>query len=418
MKPKKETFDTLQNSRILIIGIQTPLNTNKTVESYFEEFRNLVASNGIEYSQEMYIKLRSIDPTYFLTKGKLEEITTFCDENDIEEIILSEPLTNKQHRNLSKVLHSKIYDRTELILEIFEKGAQSAEGKLQVEIAMLEHKKTRVVGGGIELAQQAGLLGGRGPGETQKEKELRHFDTLISTLVKHLKQLEKVRDTQRKQRLSKGIHQIALIGYTNAGKSTILNILTNSNVLAEDKLFATLDTSTRELYLNGKKKGLISDTVGFIQQLPTKLINAFKSTLSELCYADLLVQVIDASDINWRRHITVVHEILHELDVHKPMLYVFNKIDRLSDQELALMQITVNKYKPYVMVSSLSKEGIEPLKEWLSVWNPEKGLYKTPEPLYPDENIDETVNVEDLTSENISDDRLNNDERNEDQDKD
>jgi len=419
MKPKKETFDTIQSSRILIVGIQTPLNTNKTVESYFEEFRNLVKSNGILYSQEMYIKLRSIDPTYFLTKGKLEELTTFCEENDIEEIILSEPVTNKQHRNLSKILHAKIYDRTELILEIFEKGAQSAEGKLQVEIAMLEHKKTRVVGGGIELAQQAGLLGGRGPGETQKEKELRHFETLISTLNKHLKQLEKVRDTQRKQRLSQCIPQVALIGYTNAGKSTILNILTNSTVLAEDKLFATLDTTTRELFLNGKKKGLISDTVGFIQQLPTKLINAFKSTLSELAYADLLLHVIDASDPNWRRHVAVVHEILRELDVYKPMLYVFNKIDRLSAADVTLLEMTAEKYLPHVLVSSLTKDGIEPLKKWLIEWDPKSLQYITPEPDYDDaigadaeKRLDiHAPDVEELSSEDIADDRLNNDEK-------
>lgn len=397
MKRKRETFETQQSSHILIIGIQTPLNTNKTIESYFEEFRNLVASNGVDYEHEMYIKLREIDPSYFLTKGKLNEITQYCQEHAIEEVILSEPLSNKQHRNLGKMLHAKIYDRTELILEIFEKGAQSAEGKLQVEIAMLEHKKTRVVGGGIELAQQAGLLGGRGPGETQKEKELRHFETLISTLRRHLKQLEKVRDTQRKKRLSMGIPQVALIGYTNAGKSTILNMLTHSNVLAEDKLFATLDTTTRELYINNKKQGLISDTVGFIQQLPHKLIEAFKSTLSELAYADLLLQVIDASDVNWRRHIAVVHDILDELGVDKPMLYVFNKIDILSDQELALLKVAAEQYAPHVLVSALEKEGIEPLKVWLADWNP-KDTYQPlrydhsldVEEVNPDERMDDT----------------------------
>lgn len=409
-KAKKETYDTRQSSRILIVGIQTPLNTNKTIESYFEEFRNLVESNGVDYEHEISIKLREIDPTYFLTKGKLTEITEFCEENDIEEIIFSEPLSNKQHRNLGKMLHAKIYDRTELILEIFEKGAQSAEGKLQVEIAMLEHKKTRVVGGGIELAQQAGLLGGRGPGETQKEKELRHFETLISTLRRHLKQLEKVRDTQRKKRLSLGIPQVALIGYTNAGKSTILNTLTHSTVLAEDKLFATLDTTTRELYLGNKKKGLISDTVGFIQQLPHKLVNAFKSTLSELEYADLLLQVVDASDINWRRHIAVVHEILEELDVHKPMVYVFNKIDRLSDQELALLKISADRYEPFVLVSSLTKEGIEPLRTWLTTWDPQNTNYK------PRAYYDDTINVETLDPEERIDDTEYNEEEEKDED--
>lgn len=367
-------YDTKDQCRILIVGVQTPSNASKNIESYFEEFRNLVASNGLVYDEECYIKLRSIDPGYFFTKGKLQELMQICEEKKIREVIISEPISNQQHRNLGKALHARIYDRTELILEIFEKGAQSSEGKLQISIALLRHKKTRVVGSGIELSQQAGFVGGRGPGETQKEKETRHFDHLIHTLEKQIKHLEKVRDTQRKQRLNQGIKQIALIGYTNSGKSTILNALTKSNVLAEDKLFATLDTTTRELFIESKKIGVISDTVGFIQQLPTKLIAAFKSTLTELIYADLLLQVIDVSDKNWSEHINVVHEILEELEVNKPMLYVFNKADKLTPEEYALIEAHTSKYRPYVLVSALSKEGLAPLRDFILQWNAQPAL--------------------------------------------
>lgn len=362
-------YDTQDQCRILIVGVQTPSNASKNIESYFEEFRNLVASNGVDFDEECYIKLRSIDPGYFFTKGKLQELMQICDEQNIREVIISEPLSNQQHRNLGKALHARIYDRTELILEIFEKGAQSSEGKLQISIALLRHKKSRVVGSGIELSQQAGFVGGRGPGETQKEKETRHFDHLIHTLEKNIKHLEKVRDTQRKHRLNQGINQIALIGYTNSGKSTILNALTKSNVLAEDKLFATLDTTTRELFIESKKIGVISDTVGFIQQLPTKLIAAFKSTLTELAYADLLLQVVDISDKNWPDHINVVHEILEDLDVRRPMVYVFNKADRLTPEEIVLIEGRLAKYQPYVLVSALSKEGLAPLKDFILQWH-------------------------------------------------
>lgn len=369
MKKTKELFPTISRSRVLIVGVQSPFNTSNNIDSYFEEFRNLVSSNGIEYDEEVYIKLREIDPGYYFTKGKLHDLMKLCSEKHIEEVVISEPISNQQHRNLSKILNVRIFDRTELILEIFEKGAQSAEGKLQIAIALLEHKKTRVVGGGIDLSQQAGFLGGRGPGETQKEKELRHFEHLISTLRKNLKHLEQVRHTQRKQRLNRQIKQIAIIGYTNAGKSTLLNTLTKSNVLAEDKLFATLDTTTRELFIESKKIGLVSDTVGFIQQLPHKLIESFKSTLTELIYADLLLQIIDISDPNWQAHIEVVNGILHELDVaDKPMLYVFNKADRLSPEQQGMVSGYTNRYQPSVMISSLSKQGIEPLKEFLASW--------------------------------------------------
>ncbi len=353
----------------LLVGIITPNNPTKSIDSYYQEFIALVESNNIKYEHTHFIKLREVDSVYFLTKGKLEELIKICQENDIEEVIFSESLSSQQEKNLSRALNCKIFDRTELILEIFEKGAHSAEGKLQVELAVLQHRKTRVVGKGITMSQQAGHIGTRGPGETAKEKELQHIERKISKLRSELLKLEKHRETQRQSRLESKVPLICLIGYTNAGKSTILNMLTKSNVYAENKLFATLDTTTRELYIDHKKKGLISDTVGFIQKIPHKLIEAFKSTLSELKYAHLLMLVVDISDLNWENHITVVLEVLKEIEVNKPILYVFNKIDKIENQELT--KFAIRNYQPHILISTKNKESVEPLINFLRNWYPE-----------------------------------------------
>lgn len=360
---------TIIHPKTLLIGIIAPYNTTKNIESYYEEFISLVESNGIEYDNTYFTRLREIDAAYFVTKGKLEELIKICQEEDIEEVIFSESLNGQQERNLSKALNCKVFDRTQLILEIFEKGAHSAEGKLQVELAMLQHKKTRVAGRGIHMSQQSGRIGVRGPGETAKEKELQHIDRRISKLRSELSDLEKHRQTQRQSRLESKIPLICLVGYTNAGKSTILNTLTKSNVLAENKLFATLDTTTRELYIDNEKKGLISDTVGFIQQIPHKLIEAFKSTLTELQYAHLLLLVVDVSDLNWESEIAVVLEVLKEIEIEKPILYVFNKIDKIENKEI--FQFSVRNYQPHILISATSKEGIQPLIDFLRNWYPE-----------------------------------------------
>lgn len=355
--------------KTLLVGIITPYNTTKTADSYYQEFIALVESNGIEYDQVYFTKLREIDPVYFLSKGKLEDLIKLCQENNIEEVIFSESLSPQQERNLSRTLNCKVFDRTELILEIFEKGAHTAEGKLQVELAMLQHQKSRVSGHGIHMSQQAGQIGTRGPGETAKERELQHIERRISKLRSELKELEKHRETQRRSRLESQVPLICLIGYTNAGKSTILNTLTKSNVYAENKLFATLDTTTRELYIDNKKKGLISDTVGFIQQIPHRLIEAFKSTLNELKYAHLLMLIIDSSDLNWENHIAVVLEVLKELQVDKPILYVFNKIDKVENPQL--VEFAVRNYQPHVLISANKKESISSLIDFLRNWYPE-----------------------------------------------
>lgn len=357
---------TNESPRTMIVGVIAPYNRTIDAEAYFAEFRNLVKTNRGHFEAEEYIKIRTIDNACFITHGKLEAISKIIKEKDIKEVIISDALTNQQHRNLEEALECKVYDRTHLILEIFENAATSAEGKKQVEVAKLQYQKARLTGKGISMSQQSGLMGTRGPGETAKENQLRYLNKLITRLKRELETLERTREEQRKRRVTSGQLQIALIGYTNAGKSTILNALTKSSTLAEDKLFATLDTATRELWIGPQKIGLISDTVGFIQQLPHLLIKAFKSTLSELEHADLLLHVVDISDAKWEDDIRVVHEILEELNVHKEMLYVFNKIDKVAHKDDILPKLA--RYQPHVLISSLSKESMEPLTQYLSYW--------------------------------------------------
>jgi GTP-binding protein HflX len=334
MKHSKAPVSTSIMPKTLLIGVEAPYNKIRNFESYYEEFENLARSNNITEYDIVTVKLREINPSYFVGTGKLDEIKDYCVNNKIKQVIISETLSAQQQRNLSDYIYCNVFDRTQLILDIFEKNAHSAEGKIQVEIAMLRHKKTRLAGKGIDMSQQTGISGAiAGSGETAKEKETRVLDEKITTLRRKLVHLEKIRDTQRKTRFKNNVPHICLIGYTNTGKSTLLNILTKSHVLAEDKLFATLDTATKELYVDGEKKGIISDSVGFIQNLPHNLIEAFKSTLEELQYADLLLQVVDISDPNWEFHIKVVKEILDELEVKKDMLYVFNKIDKISGKK-------------------------------------------------------------------------------------
>ncbi|MFC1842105.1 GTPase HflX [Candidatus Dependentiae bacterium] len=390
MKHRKVATNPIHTPKTALLGVHAPYNRIKNIQSYYEEFVNLVRSNELAHDEEVYMKIRDVNPVYFLTKGKLQELKDFCEKNEIEQLIISEPLSSQQEKNLSDYLGCNVCDRTQLILEIFEKHAHSAEGKTQVEIAMLRHQKTRLAGKGIHMSQQSGITGKiGGPGETAKERETRDINQQISTLKKRLEKLKKVRETQRKNRFRTNVPNICLIGYTNAGKSTILNTLTKSKVLAEDKLFATLDTTTRELYIGGKKKGILSDSVGFIQQLPHNLIDAFKSTLDELQYADLLLHVIDISDPNWEMHTRIVNDILQDLNIEKDILYIFNKSDKIDgiipkplfdtkpdieqdsephDSESNLLLEQVKRYNPYVLTSAKSKDGVKDLVNYLSTW--------------------------------------------------
>lgn len=370
MTKQSQSID-VYRPKVLVVGVEAPYNRTPNIDSYFSEFLNLVASNGVVYDEALFIKLRSLESATFFTKGKLEEISKVCEEKKIDEVIISEPLTPLQERNLNDVLNATVFDRTRLILEIFEKAALTAEGKTQVAIAMLQHKKSRLAGRGVFMSQQSGVIGGRGLGETAKERETRHIENQVLKLQRDLEKFQQSRAVQRKQRLARSVPMLCLVGYTNAGKSTILNALTKSSVLAEDRPFATLDTTTRELYINNKKKGVISDTVGFIQMLPPRLIDAFKSTLSELQYADLLLEVVDISDPNWESHIKIVAEILNDLGVQQEILYVFNKMDKVEN--LDALSGAMSQYLPNVLISANDKKGITELVDFLDGWELNRG---------------------------------------------
>lgn len=352
-------------ARTLIVGVYTPNNQIGDAQYYYDEFLSLVHTLGLQYHETYFMKLRSPDNNMFLSKGKLAELTKFCTEHEIEMVYFSEPLSCIQERNLESAIGCTIADRSRIILEIFKKSAHSSEGKIQVEMAEINYFKTRIIGRGQDMAQQAGIHGGKGPGETLKEDLRRHFEEKIRQARKRLETLERSRATQRKQRLMSNIPLVCIIGYTNAGKSSLLNRIAKGDVLAEDKLFATLDTTTRELFIDNKKYALISDTVGFISQLPHNLIAAFKSTLDELRYAKLLLHVVDVSNPAWKSQINVVKATLEDLDVHHPMVYVFNKIDRLTPEQLEKLQEEIADFQPQVLINTMNREGSEPLIAYL-----------------------------------------------------
>jgi len=361
--------ETSEYPKTLLLPVHIPTNPAGDVQEYFNEFLHLVTSNNIQFDFCKEVRLRTVDTTYFFTQGKLEELIQLCEQERVEQIIISEPLSVQQERNLSRLFHCDIIDRTTLILRIFQQHAVSAEGKLQVELAWLQHQKSRLAGKGIHLGQQSGYVGTRGPGETQKERDLQHIEHLILKLRRNLARVEQSRITQRKRRMINNVPHFCLIGYTNAGKSSILNALTHSDVVVQNKLFSTLDTTTRELYIGHKKMGLISDTVGFIQNIPHQLIEAFKSTLYELQYATLLLHVVDISNPNWRLHIALVNATIAELRINKPMIYLLNKADNLSEEELLHRQQNLPVGETVFFTSTTTQTGLDELKNFLLSWH-------------------------------------------------
>lgn len=357
-------YNTKVAARVLALGIITPKNRHVDQKEYFEEFLNLLRSNNITPVKTHFITLRTIDSGVFLTKGKLEELHALCKEHEIEEVIFSEALTPHQESELEHHLDLTVFDKTHLILEIFENRARSAEAKLQTKIAFLEFRKTRVAGKGKHFSQQGAGIGTRGPGQTQKEIDLEHIAHLLIKLTKDLKQLKKVRDNQRKNRIRTKQYIISLVGYTNAGKTTLFNTMTKSENYVEDLLFATLDTTTREMMLEGEKL-LVSDTVGFIQNLPHNLIEAFQSTLEEILYANLILHVVDISNTNWKQQIQTVNQVLDDMDVDfKKVVYVFNKIDKISSDKFKELEWQLPE-GPRVFITAQTKEGIKPLLEFI-----------------------------------------------------
>jgi GTP-binding protein HflX len=294
------------------------------------ELAELCKTAGAKTAATVTQKRQGLDPNTCIGSGKLSEIAEAIRAMPVDLVIFDLELSPTQTRNIEKELDVRVIDRTTLILDIFAKHAFSAEGKLQVELAQLKYKLPRLIGQNENLSRLGGTIGTRGPGETKLETNRRYLRLRIDTLSKKLKELEIRRKNMRVRRQKDRITTVAIVGYTNAGKSTLLNKLTKSDVLSEDKLFATLDPTARNLRLPGGKNVMLIDTVGFIRRLPHKLIEAFKSTLEEAAVADLVLNVCDASGAETSTHIEVTEKILAELKCQSPILTVFNKCDKLS----------------------------------------------------------------------------------------
>lgn len=319
----------------------------------------------------MIQRLRHPDVTTYLGKGRVQELSDTNKQLDFDLVIFDDELAPSQQRNLEKLLDVRVIDRTALILDIFAQHAYTREGRLQVELAQLEYRLPRLIGRGVELSQLGGgsrsagaggvggAIGVRGPGETKLELDRRRIRSRIAELREEIEGVREQRMLHREQRASQSISVVAVVGYTNAGKSTLFNALTESAVLVEDKLFATLDPTTRHLLLPGNQEVLLTDTVGFIQKLPTRLIAAFRATLEEVIDADLLLEVVDASHENAIEQSETVNDILRELGVNeKPRVTALNKIDLLDDPT----EIDTTLYPNAAMVSALKKSGLDTLR--------------------------------------------------------
>lgn len=320
--------------RVILVGVDFERD-GMDVHSCLDELEELVNTAGAVTVGRIIQKRPRIHPGYYLGTGKVEEIKTMVNALDATGIICDDELSPAQLRNLEKMVGTKIMDRTMVILDIFAGRATSREGKIQVELAQLKYRLSRLTGLGASMSRLGGGIGTRGPGEKKLEVDRRYIKDRISELKSDLEEIRTHRSLLRTQRDKKGTPVVSLVGYTNAGKSTILNSLTNAGVLEEDKLFATLDTTTRVVMLPAGSNILLTDTVGFIQKLSHHLVEAFKATLEELKFADILLHVVDASNPNCGEHTTVVYKTLKDLGCENtPVITVYNKMDK--DVELPL----------------------------------------------------------------------------------
>lgn len=333
------------------------------------ELAELARTAGVEVVGETEQHLETINPATYIGKGKVEELQFLARELDIDTFIFDDELSPAQQRNLEEELGTKIVDRTALILDIFAKHAHTREGALQVELAQYIYRLPRLTRAWTHLARQAGGaaarggpggVGLRGPGETQLETDRRLIRQRIAQLKRELEHVRNHRKQYRKYRKEQGMPVISLVGYTNAGKSTLLNTLTNAGVLATDMLFATLDPVTRRLILPGGKEALLTDTVGFIQKLPTQLVAAFRATLEEISEADLILHIVDITHPNVREQVRTVEQVLKEIGaVHKPILVALNKIDLLKNPDKA--QAATAQFPNAVAISALYGQGLDNL---------------------------------------------------------
>lgn len=350
----------------MLIGIQHPKMTRQETEYLLAELAELTTNLDIPIAREMIIKLRQPTPAFLIGKGKLEEIIGIVQEENIDVLIFDEELSPAQQRNWERESKIAVIDRQEVIIDIFSERAQTKEAVLQVALARMEYSLPRLTRAWTHLSRQrGGGTGARGQGETQLEADRRMINDRIAITKRELKEVIKHRHVQRAKRLRRPVPTVSIVGYTNAGKSSLLNKLTQSNALAEDKLFATLDPTTRRLDLDKSQHVLLTDTVGFVRRLPHRLVDAFKATLEEAVVADLLIHLVDVSNPEFESHFETTESVLAEIGAtENPRLLVFNKIDNFADEE-TLSRIKLI-HKDALFISAATGEGLEALKENIS----------------------------------------------------
>lgn len=394
----------LDYEKVVLIGIVTKNQNEDKSKEYLDELEFLTYTAGGEVLKRFTQKMEMPNPKTFIGTGKMEEVKTFVDQHEIGTAIFDDELSPAQQKNIERILNCKVLDRTNLILDIFAQRAQTSYARTQVELAQYQYLLPRLAGMWTHLERQRGGIGMRGPGETEIETDRRIVRDKIALLKKKIETIDKQMEVQRGNRGQ--LVRVALVGYTNVGKSTLMNVVSKSKVFAENKLFATLDTTVRKVVI-GNLPFLLTDTVGFIRKLPTQLVEAFKSTLDEVREADLLLHIVDISHPNFEEHIASVNQILAEIEsADKPTIMVFNKIDQYSAEKIEEDDLVTERTKAHysleewrqtwmnrlgkdvIFISALNKENLEDFRE--KVYNTVRDIHVTRFPynnfLYPEYN--------------------------------
>lgn len=355
----------IMSERAILIGMEWGRNDSLwTVDDSLEELKQLADTAGATVIKKFIQKRPKPDPAFFIGRGKVQELALYAQQENIDLCIFDDELSPAQQRNIESVMGIRILDRTALILDIFAQRARTNEGKLQVELAQLQYTLPRIMGKGLMLSRLGGGIGTRGPGETKLEVDRRRIRDRIAFIKEQIEKVKAVRSLHRSKRKKNNVFEVSLVGYTNAGKSTLLNTLTNSDIYAKDQLFATLDPTTRQLTLPNKQEIIITDTVGFIQRLPHQLIAAFRSTLEVVTEADLLVHVIDVSHELYKEQAAAVHEVLKEIGAEtKPVITVYNKIDKLPPDSKLADRLALEE--DTVCISAAKKLNLETLQQMI-----------------------------------------------------
>ncbi len=355
----------VMSERAILIGMEWGRNDSLwTVDDSLEELKQLADTAGATVIKKFIQKRPKPDPAFFIGRGKVQELALYAQQENIDLCIFDDELSPAQQRNIESVMGIRILDRTALILDIFAQRARTNEGKLQVELAQLQYTLPRIMGKGLMLSRLGGGIGTRGPGETKLEVDRRRIRDRIAFIQDQIEKVKAVRSLHRSKRKKNNVFEVSLVGYTNAGKSTLLNTLTNSDIYAKDQLFATLDPTTRKLTLPNKQEIIITDTVGFIQRLPHQLIAAFRSTLEVVTEADLLVHVIDVSHELYKEQAAAVHEVLKEIGAEtKPVITVYNKIDKLPPDSKLADRLALEE--DTVCISAAKKLNLESLQQMI-----------------------------------------------------